>query len=79
MSSTTRVTDRVQSVEQEAERRARETESQMTDDERFLLIVSLIGAVPSVGVPRDTRIPKDVKNMSAGYTPSIPRLGIPAI
>jgi beta-glucosidase len=51
----------------------------MTDDERFSLIVSLIGAVPSVGVPRDQRIPKDVKNMSAGYTPGIPRLGIPAI
>jgi beta-glucosidase len=30
-------------------------------------------------VPRDTRIPETVTNMSAGYTPGIPRLGIPAI
>src|SRR5262245_36168090 len=59
--------------------RARETESKMTDDERFSLIVSLIGAVPSVGVPRDERIPAEVDNMSAGYTAGIPRLGIPAL
>lgn len=58
--------------------RARETEQQMTDDERFSLIVSLIGAVPSIGVPRDTRLPEGV-NMSAGYTPGIPRLGVPAL
>jgi hypothetical protein len=37
--------------------RARETEAKMTDDERFALLVSLIGAVPSIGVPRDKRIP----------------------
>jgi beta-glucosidase len=59
--------------------KAREIEQQMTDEERFSLIVSLIGAVPSIGVPRDKRIPEDVKNMSAGYTPGVPRLGIPAI
>ena len=58
--------------------RARATEQQMTDDERFSLLVSLIGAVPSIGVPRDTRIPAGV-NMSAGYTPGIPRLGVPAL
>lgn len=29
--------------------------------------------------PRDPRIPEDVTNMSAGYTPGVPRLGIPAI
>src|SRR5262245_39128402 len=63
----------------QAEARARETEQQMTDDERFSLIVSLIGAVPSLGVPRDQRIPENVKNMSAGYTPGIPRLGVPAL
>jgi hypothetical protein len=33
----------------------------MTDDERF----ALIGPVPSIGVPRDKRIPDDVKNLSA--------------
>jgi beta-glucosidase len=59
--------------------RARVTEQQMTDDERFSLIVSLIGAVASIGVPRDPRIPEDVTNMSAGYTPGVPRLGIPAL
>src|SRR6516165_2421945 len=62
-----------------ADERARETEQKMTDDERFSLIVSLIGAVPSIGVPRDARIPETVKNMSAGYTPGVPRLGIPAL
>jgi beta-glucosidase len=62
-----------------ADTRAREIEQQMTDDERFSLIISLIGAVPSIGVPRDPRIPEHVNNMSAGYTPGIPRLGIPAI
>src|SRR5262245_24718377 len=61
------------------EARARETEAKMTDDERFALLVSLIGAVPSIGVPRDTRIPDTVTNMSAGYTPGLPRLGIPAL
>src|SRR5262245_56176409 len=59
--------------------RAREVEEQMTDDERFSLIISLLGAVPSLGVPRDERIPEGVTNMSAGYTPGVPRLGIPAI
>src|SRR5262245_6180400 len=58
--------------------RASETEQKMIDDERFSLIVSLIGAVPSIGVPRDKRIPAGV-NMSAGYTPGIPRLGVPAL
>jgi beta-glucosidase len=62
-----------------ADARAREIEQQMTDEERFSLITSLIGAVPSIGVPRDKRIPEDVNNMSAGYTPGVPRLGIPAI
>lgn len=59
--------------------RARQTEAQMSDDERFSLLVSLIGAVPSIGMPRDPRIPAEVKNMSAGYTPGIPRLGVPAL
>src|SRR5262245_55275610 len=62
-----------------ADVRARETEARMTDDERFALLVSLVGSVPSIGVPRDRRIPDSVTNMSAGYTPGIPRLGIPAL
>src|SRR5215813_1895907 len=40
---------------------------------------ALIGAIPSMGVPRDKRIPETVTNMSAGYTPGIARLGIPAL
>ncbi|HEX6993346.1 MAG TPA: beta-glucosidase [Gammaproteobacteria bacterium] len=60
--------------------RAREIEQQMTDDERFSLVISILGHVPGgFAGPRDARIPEDVKNMSAGYTPGVPRLGIPAI
>jgi beta-glucosidase len=65
--------------ETEADRRARDVEQQMTDDERFSLIVSVMGAVPLIGIPHDARIPEDVTNMSAGYTPGIPRLGVPAL
>ena len=67
-----------QEVEPSPDDRARATESAMTDDERFSLVISLMGAVPSVGVPRDARIPEGV-NMSAGYTPGIARLGVPAL
>src|SRR5262245_49961374 len=73
------VADPVHAQDTPPDERARETEQKMTDDERFSLIVSLIGPVPSIGVPRDKRIPEDVKNTSAGYTPGIPRLGIPAL
>src|SRR5262245_55603009 len=59
--------------------RAKETEQKMTDEERFSLIISLLGPVPSLGVPRDKRIPESMKNTSAGYTPGIARLGIPAL
>ncbi len=58
--------------------RARRTEQQMTDDERFSLVVSVIGALPALGVPRDPRIPQGT-NMSAGYTPGVPRLGVPPL
>jgi beta-glucosidase len=60
---------------------ARAIEEQLTDDERFQLLISVLGHVPgSTAAPtRDPRIPEDVKNMSAGYTPGVPRLGIPAI
>lgn len=62
-----------------AAERARRTEELMTDDERFSMIISLLGPVSDIGVPRDPRIPEDVKNTSAGYTPGVPRLGIPAL
>ncbi len=57
--------------------RAREVEQQLTDDERFSLIVSVMGANEMLPV-RDPRIPDGVP-MSAGYVPGVPRLGIPAL
>jgi beta-glucosidase len=59
-----------------ADVRAREIEAQMTDEERFSLIVSVMGAGP-VGPDRHELIPEDVP-MSAGYVPGVPRLGVPA-
>jgi beta-glucosidase len=59
--------------------RARATEAQMTDDERFALIISLLGNVAGGAFPPDPRIPAEVKNHSAGYTAGIPRLGFPAL
>jgi beta-glucosidase len=47
----------------------------MTDDERFSLLVSVMGT-NDVVVERDARIPEGVA-MSAGYVPGIPRLGVP--
>jgi beta-glucosidase len=58
--------------------RARATEAQMTDDERFSLLISILGNVPGGAMPPDPRV-RDVKNQSAGYTRGIPRLGIPAL
>lgn len=54
-----------------AERRAREVEAQLTDDERFSLVISILGQVPGseAAGTRDPRIPAEVTNMSAGYTP----------
>jgi beta-glucosidase len=60
-----------------AEARARETEARMTDDERFSLLVSVMGASDFIA-ERDERIPDDVP-MSAGYVPGVPRLGVPAL
>lgn len=57
--------------------RSREIEAQMTDDERFSLLVAVMGAGEMWPV-RDERIPQGVP-MSAGYVPGVPRLGIPAL
>jgi beta-glucosidase len=63
--------------ELDADVRAQEIETRMTDDERFALLVCLIG--PSEMWPlRDERIPADVAT-STGYAPGAPRLGIPAL
>lgn len=57
--------------------RAREVEQQMTDEERFSLLVSVMGTNP-VSPVRDARIPEGTP-MSAGYVPGVPRLGVPAL
>lgn len=57
--------------------RAREVEAQMTDDERFSLLVGVMGA-GEMWPLRDERIPQGVP-MSAGYVPGVPRLGVPAL
>jgi beta-glucosidase len=60
-----------------ADARALATEQQMTDDERFAMIVSVMGS--NILFPaRDKRIPEGTA-MSAGYIPGVPRLGVPAL
>jgi beta-glucosidase len=59
-----------------ADERAREIEEQLTDDERFSLLVSVMG-VNDVVTVRDDRIPEGTP-MSAGYVPRVERLGVPA-
>ncbi|ORA10293.1 beta-glucosidase [Mycobacterium arosiense] len=49
----------------------------MTDDERFALLVSVMGA-GDMWPARDERIPADAP-MSAGYVPGVARLGVPAL
>ncbi len=61
----------------DADVRAREVETRMTDDERFALLVGVMGA-GELWPLRDARIPPEVP-MSAGYVPGIPRLGVPAL
>jgi beta-glucosidase len=58
--------------------RARDIEQQMTDEERFAMIISFHGGTGGPTATRDKHIPEDV-SMSAGYTPGVPRLGIPAL
>jgi beta-glucosidase len=57
--------------------RAGEIEAQMTDGERFSLIVGVMGACEMWPL-RDERIPPGTM-MSAGYVPGVPRLGVPAL
>lgn len=64
-------------AEVSADLRAREVEAQLTDEERFSLIVSVMGA-NTVNPTRDERIPANAP-MSAGYTSGVSRLGVPAL
>jgi beta-glucosidase len=59
------------------DQRARETEAQMTDDERFEMIYSIMGAASIIGMKRDPRLPAGIP-MSAAYASGVPRLGVPA-
>jgi beta-glucosidase len=61
--------------ESSADARARATEQQMTDDERFGLIHSLMIIVFTTG-KRDDRVPADVPQI-AGWIKGVPRLGVP--
>ncbi|HEY3147250.1 MAG TPA: glycoside hydrolase family 3 N-terminal domain-containing protein, partial [Dongiaceae bacterium] len=63
--------------ESEFDMRARQIEQQMTDDERFSMLISVMGRNFDVPV-RDKRIPEGIP-MSAGYAPGVPRLGVPAL
>ena len=70
-------TPKRESISHSADVRARETEAQMTDEERFSLLVSVMG--PNTWIrQRDPRIPEGTP-MSAGYVPGVPRLGVPAL
>jgi len=61
---------------QDPDQRARSTEAQMTDPERFSLLTSLMPM--GFDGRRDPRVPPGTLP-SAGYVPGIPRLGIPAL
>lgn len=58
-----------------AQAKARKIEAQLTDDERFGLIRSLMVVNFRTG-KRDERVPADVPQV-AGFTPGVARLGIP--
>ena len=60
-----------------ADLRACETEAKMTDEERFSLLVSVMGTNTWI-LERDPRIPEGTL-MSAGYVPGVPRLGVPPL
>jgi beta-glucosidase len=64
-------------IDTDADVRAREVETQMTDAERFSLLISVMGANDLLPV-RDARIPPDIP-ASAGYVPGVPRFGVPAL
>jgi hypothetical protein len=71
-------TDVAASPVTDVDRRAVETGRQMTDDERFALMISLSGATRFSGGVREQRYPEDA-TLTAGYTPGVPRLGVPVL
>jgi beta-glucosidase len=65
-------------MQSDPDRRAVEVERQMTDDERFSLLIGVMGALAGINPVHDERIPEGIP-MSAGYTPGVPRLGVPSL
>ncbi len=53
-------------------------EREMTDDERLAMVISVMGP-NSLAPSRDPRIPDGERALGAGYTPGVPRLGVPAL
>lgn len=47
---TTTIDEETAATPDDADRRAREVEEQLTDDERFSLLISLLGAIPDSAV-----------------------------
>ena len=58
-----------------ADMRAGETERQMTDNERFMLLYNLMTLKCSRGKPHK-RVPEKI-HKGGGYSPRITRLGLP--
>jgi hypothetical protein len=58
-----------------ADKRARDTEQRMTNEERLSLVV---GLAPTFAGAQEKRVPSNVP-VSAGYVGAVPRLGIPAL
>jgi beta-glucosidase len=56
--------------------RARAVDAELTDDERFSLLFSLMVVI--FGGARDPRVPPDVPQI-AGWVPGVERLGVPAL
>ncbi len=71
------MSERAADRETDPDVRARQLEEQLTDEERFSLLLSVMGASELFPF-HDERFPPDVPR-SAGYVPGIPRLGVPAL
>jgi beta-glucosidase len=70
-------TERPPYVHVDADRRAAETEAQMTDEERYAMLFSLMPIEFRTKQP-DPRVPADAAK-GAGYVAGVPRLGVPAV
>ena len=69
-------TGHVRAADPPADEKARAVEAQMTDEERFSLLYSLMVVV--FGGGREPRVPADVPQI-AGYVQGVERLGVPPL